>query len=140
MILAQTVLEIYNSEVVGGVIFGRFTNVDNFRPKTRSDVMSGVLIDPTGLKVHVKFDDSRSNRSRNKRLPHFVTNDDDDDGRRAPRAMGQLPKNIISTAIQSLLHQTASGQSVTCIPVADKKFKQRVHRRITIVILQRTQP
>ena len=30
------------------------------------------------MKVVVKFGDSRSNRSRNIRLPHFVTNNDDD--------------------------------------------------------------
>ena len=79
-ILAQTVLEIYNSEAVGGVIFDRFSNVDNFRPEVDSDVISGVVIvDPTGVKIRVKFGDSRSNHSRDIRLLHFVTNDDDDD-------------------------------------------------------------
>ena len=46
-----------------------------------SDVMSSVVVDPNGVKVRVKFGDSRSNRSRNIRLPHFVTNDNDDAGR-----------------------------------------------------------
>ena len=32
-----------------------------------------------GMKVPVKFADSRSNRFRDIRLPHFVTNDDDND-------------------------------------------------------------
>ena len=41
--------------------------------------MSGVVVDLTGLKVPIKFGDSRSNRSRDIRLPHFVTNDDDND-------------------------------------------------------------
>ena len=39
-------------------------------------------MDPTGVKVLVKFCDSRSNRSQGIRLPHFVTNDNDDAGRR----------------------------------------------------------
>ena len=40
-------------------------------------------VDPTGMKIPVKFGDSRSNRSRDLPLPHFVTNNDDDDaGRR----------------------------------------------------------
>ena len=43
-----------------------------------SDVISGVVVDPTGIKVPVKFGDSRSNRSRDLRLPLFVTNDNDD--------------------------------------------------------------
>ena len=71
-------------EAAGCVIFGPFSNVDSFRP----DVISAVVIDQTGMKVRVKFGDSRSNRSRNIRLPHFVTNDDDNDdddaGRRTP--------------------------------------------------------
>ena len=45
-----------------------------------SDVISGVIIDPTVMKVLVKVDDSRLNVSRDIRLPHFVTNDDYDAG------------------------------------------------------------
>ena len=46
-------------------------------------VTSGEVVDPTCAKVHVKFADSRSNRSRDIRLPQFVMNDDNDDaGRR----------------------------------------------------------
>ena len=37
---------------------------DNFQPEVASDVISGVFVEPTGVKVPVKFDDSRSNRSR----------------------------------------------------------------------------
>ena len=44
----------------------------------RSDVISGAVVDPTGVKVRVKFGDSRSNRSRDIGLPDFVTNDNDD--------------------------------------------------------------
>ena len=41
-----------------------------------------MFVDPAGVKVPVKFGNSRSNRSRDIPLPHFVTNEDnDDDGR-----------------------------------------------------------
>ena len=40
-------------EVVEGVIFDRFLNVDNFRQEVDSDVVSGVVVDPTGVKVRV---------------------------------------------------------------------------------------
>ena len=46
------------------VIFGRFSSVGNFRPEVRSDVISGVVVNPMGVKVRVKFCDFRSNRSR----------------------------------------------------------------------------
>ena len=58
------------------MIFSRFSNVDNFRPEIDSDIISIVVVDPTDVKAHVKFGDSRSNRSPGIRLPHFVTNDD----------------------------------------------------------------
>ena len=72
MILAQTVHEIYSSKAIGCGIFGPFSNVDNFHPEVNSDVESGVVVDLTGVKFHVKLDDSRSNRSRDIQLPHFV--------------------------------------------------------------------
>ena len=53
---------------------GRLSKVNNFRPEVDS-------IQPTGVKVRVNFGDSMSHRSRDMRLPHFVTNDDDDDRR-----------------------------------------------------------
>ena len=61
-----------------------FANVDNFRPEVHSDAISGGIVDPTGVNVPVKFRDSRSNRSRYIRLPHFAMNDNDnnDVGRR----------------------------------------------------------
>ena len=67
---------------VGGVIFGPFSNVDNFRFRSEvcSDVISGEVIEPTGVKFWVKFGDSRSNRFRDTWLPHFVANDNDDAG------------------------------------------------------------
>ena len=64
-------------EAVGGVIFVPYSNVDNFRPEVHMDVISGVSVDSTGMKARVKFGDSRSKCSRI--LPHFVTNDNDDD-------------------------------------------------------------
>ena len=78
MILAQTVLVIYNSEAIGCGILGRFSNIGNFRPEAHSDVISSVVVDPTGVKVPIKFCGSKSNRSRDIRLPHFVRNDKDD--------------------------------------------------------------
>ena len=44
----------------------------SFRPEVVIDVISGAVVDPTGVKVRVKFGDSRSNRSRDIRLPNFV--------------------------------------------------------------------
>ena len=77
MILPQTVYEIYSSKVVVCGIFDSFLNFDNCQPETVSDVISGVVVNPTGVKVHVKLGDSRLNRSRDIPLPHFVTNDND---------------------------------------------------------------
>ena len=56
-------------KAVRGVIFGLFSNVDNFRQEVSSDVMSGVVVDPMGVKVCVKFGEFRSNRLRDIRLP-----------------------------------------------------------------------
>ena len=36
----------------------------SFRPEVDSDVISGIVVDPLGVKVPVKFGNSRSNRSR----------------------------------------------------------------------------
>ena len=65
---------------------GRLTNAraitkqlscDNFRPEAASDAISGVAVEQDGMimNIHVKFGDFSSNRSRDIRLPHFVTND-----------------------------------------------------------------
>ena len=77
MILAKTVLKTYDYEAVSGDIFDRLLNFDNCQTEEVSDVISGVIVDPTGMKVRVEFGDSRSNRARDIRLPHFVTNDHD---------------------------------------------------------------
>ena len=45
---------------------------DNFRPAVASDVISGVDVEQIAMNVPVTFGDSRSNRSRDVRLPHFV--------------------------------------------------------------------
>ena len=71
MLLVQTVLEIYDCKGIGGVIFGRFSEVDNFRPEVDTDVISGVVVDAIRMKVCVKFGDSRSKLSRDIRLPHL---------------------------------------------------------------------
>ena len=65
-------------EVFWGGIFDRSLNFDHCQPQVCSDVISGEVIDPTGVKVRVKFGDSRSYRSRDIRLPHFMRNDNDD--------------------------------------------------------------
>ena len=42
------------------------------RPEIDNDVISGQAVDIVGVDVPVKFGDSRSNRSRDIRQPHFV--------------------------------------------------------------------
>ena len=67
-------------ESVGGAIIGRISNVDDFRSEGASDVMPDVVIGHTRYEGCLyKAGESRSNRSRDMRLPQFVTNDDDDD-------------------------------------------------------------
>ena len=51
-------------KAVCGGIFDRFLNFDNCRLETASDVISGVDVDSTVMKVRVKFGDSKSTRSR----------------------------------------------------------------------------
>ena len=46
-------------KTLGGGIFSPFSNVDNFRPEIFEDVQSGVVVEPVGMKVSVKFGDSR---------------------------------------------------------------------------------
>ena len=58
------------SEAAFSTIFFR----GNFRQEVDSDVISGVIVDPTGVKVRVNFGYSRSKCSRGMRLSHFVTN------------------------------------------------------------------
>ena len=42
-------------EAVGGAIFGRFLNADNFRPEVASDVIFSVFTEPTGVDVPANF-------------------------------------------------------------------------------------
>ena len=61
------------------VILGRTRQSRHFRPffDVDPEVYSDVI---SGMKAHVKlFDESRSNHYRDIRLPHFFTNDNDDD-------------------------------------------------------------
>ena len=69
-------ISVYNFLVLAA--FSTVLNFDNCQPEVDSDVIFNVVVDPTGMKFLVKFGDSRSNRSRGIRLPHFVTNDDAD--------------------------------------------------------------
>ena len=47
----------------------------NFRPEVDSDVISGDTVEQVCRDVRVTFADCRSNRSRDIRLPHFVTDE-----------------------------------------------------------------
>ena len=71
VILALTVSEKF---VGGGIFDGVFR--DNFRPEVVNSVISGVDVELVGMDVLVKFDNSRSNRSRDFRLSHVVTDDE----------------------------------------------------------------
>ena len=110
-----------------GVIFGRFSNVHNFRPEVRSDVISGVIIDPTGVKVCVKFGDSRSNRLR-----YFVRTTTMANGPDPMTIFGVLPQKItdsVDSHIANYQHSIddhvttqkyflfANGASVTVVSV-----------------------
>ena len=64
MFLAKTVLKMNDSEAVRGGIFDRFLIFDNCQLEVASDVISGVDVDQTCMKGHVKFGGSRSKRSR----------------------------------------------------------------------------
>ena len=46
-----------------------------FQLEVVSDVISGVNVEHARVDVSAKFGDSRSDRSRDVRLPHFVTDD-----------------------------------------------------------------
>ena len=72
-----------------------FLNFNNCQPEVVSDVISGVVADPMGVKVGVKCGNSRSNSSRDIRLPQFVTNDDANDASHHIKAKRVLPKNRI---------------------------------------------
>ena len=76
-------------KAVGSGIVDRFSNFDNCQSEEAGDVISGVAVNPAGVKARVKFGDSRSNHSQDIRLLRFVTNDnkndDDDAGRRTLR-------------------------------------------------------
>ena len=50
-------------------------SADNFRPEVANDVISGMIVDPTSLKVFERFGDSMSSRSRDIRLSHFATDE-----------------------------------------------------------------
>ena len=60
-------------EAVGFVIFIRFSNVNNVLAEVVSDVVSGTVVDPIGMKVFVKLGDFTLHRSRDiGLLPHSL--------------------------------------------------------------------
>ena len=84
------------------ITFAQYSIAFRIRPEVSltSDAVSDVFIDQTGVKIPVKIGDSSSNRSRDMRLPHFVTNDGDNDAgvRRSSHKgntrYGVLPKTV----------------------------------------------
>ena len=59
MILAETFLEIYNSEAVGCGIFDRLLNIDNCQMEVVSDVKSGVADQDACMDVCANVGDFR---------------------------------------------------------------------------------
>ena len=111
-------------------------NFDNCKLEGASDVISGVVIDLTGVEVRVKLGDSRSNSSRDMRLPHFVTDDErttNDTGVRrsshkAKRQYGVSHKNQLVCAIimRGLNFQFKFEKELAMLALAsdlDLKFK-----------------
>ena len=72
------------------------TSIYNFRLEVYSGVISGVFVDRTGRKVPVKLGDSRSKRPRDIRLPHFVTNDDDDNNDAGRRTLSAFCLKLLN--------------------------------------------
>ena len=77
---------------------------DNFRPEVGSDVTSGMDVAQGGMNVHLKFGDFRSIRSRDIRLPHFVTKTPADAGHHI-RA-----KRRLTAFCLKMPHSTAFGR------------------------------
>ena len=73
MILAQTFLVKFHQKLSFSTAFFQ----DNFRLKVVNDVISGVVVDRTSVKVREEFSDSRSNRSRDIDCLKCVTNSHD---------------------------------------------------------------
>ena len=61
--MAQTVLEKFHPKP-SQAAFSTVLNVDNCQPDVDSEIISGAVVGPTSMKVRIKFDNSRSNRSR----------------------------------------------------------------------------
>ena len=56
-----------------------FLNFYNCQQEVVSDVISSTVVELTSVKIAVKLGGSWSNPSRDIQLPHFVTNDDNND-------------------------------------------------------------
>ena len=72
----------------------------NFRPEVDSDVIYSVAVDCVGMDVHVKFDDSRSNSSRDIRGAYFFSTSEHD---RSLSHKAEKPNNPIHSGEMSLL-------------------------------------
>ena len=96
MILADTFLDKFDPKLseVELTVFR-----DNLRPEVVSAVISGVAVGWVGVDVLVKCGDSRSNCSRDIRLPHFVTDYNDDERRR--------PTDLVAIGRQNALQRYA---------------------------------
>ena len=51
-------------KVVGGGIFCRFSNFDNWRSEVAGDVISGVTVDSVGMDIRATFGESDLNSGR----------------------------------------------------------------------------
>ena len=71
MILAQTVLEIYDSEAVEGGIFDSSLNFDNCQPEVASDVIYGPAVQDDSMDICTYFGDSRLKTSEASFRPFF---------------------------------------------------------------------
>ena len=96
----------------------------NFWPEVGIGVMSGAVVDPTGTKGRVQFGDSRSNRSRDIRLPHLVTNDDAGHHIRAKELYLKFEQNSTVSAIfiSNSIHQKTAATIMTWL-ASDKIWR-----------------
>ena len=71
-------LTLWPAEPVLRITFVQYLILFCSRPEVTSDVISSANVGQVSLEVPVKFCDSSSNASRDIRLTHFVTNNDNE--------------------------------------------------------------
>ena len=91
---------------------------DNFGPESDSIAISGGNVGQVGLYDWVKCGGSRSNRSRDMQLPHFVTNDNDDNNAGVRKTILIV---IIATVTMETPHVTKK------VPLGSNISKSRQH-------------